>query len=199
MYAYLKGTVDDVLPDRTVIDCGGVGYEVFTSSNTQRQLTVGQTAKLYTYLHLAEGVMALYGFFDTEEREMFKKLISVSRIGPKLAMSVLSSMTPSDVSAAVVTDNAAAFDHVSGMGKKTAQRVILELKERVQEAALKGGASAAYGQAADDGNAMRAEAVAALVSLGYDGLSASRAVTAIETADSVETLLKQALKSLAKN
>lgn len=197
MYAYLRGTVADVAFDRVVIECAGVGYELFASSNTQRKLVVGDTAKLYTHLHLAEGVMALYGFFDTAEREMFRKLLSVSRIGPKVAMSVLSTLSASDVAAAVVTENAAAFDHVSGMGRKTAQRVILELKERVQAGDMVG--IAGQNATASDDATLRTEAVAALVSLGYDGLLASRAVTAVADADTVEMMITKALKSLAKN
>jgi len=192
MYAYLQGTISELAADRAVMEAGGVGYELFCSSLTLRRLIVDEKAKLYTHLHLAEGIMALYGFFDTEEKEMFRRLLSVTRVGPKLALSVLSILTPADVAAAIVTDNAAAFDRVIGMGRKTAQRVLLELKERV-------GAEQMFGSGTDtDGRDIRAEAVAALVSLGYDGLSASRAITAVKDADSVESLITAALKALAK-
>ena len=116
--------------------------------------------------------MALYGFYDTAERDMFRRLIGVTRVGPKVALSVLSLLTPADVAAAVATQNAAAFARVPGMGKKTAERVLLELREKVAEAAP------AAAEGAPAGGDIRAEAVAALVSLGYDGLSASRAVAA---------------------
>ena len=193
MYAYISGAVDEVLADRAVIEAAGVGYELFASAMTLRKLVAGARARLYTHLHLAEGVMALYGFYDTEERDMFRRLLGVTRVGPKLALAVLSALTPQDVAAAIVTDNAAAFDRVPGLGRKTAQRVLLELKERVNVADMLGTGSAVEGA----GN-MRAEAVAALVNLGYDGLSASRAVTAVKDAASVEALITQALKSLAK-
>ncbi len=192
MYAFIDGKVDSLSSDRAVIDTGGVGYELFCSAMTLKRLTEGGRARLYTHLHLAEGLMALYGFFDLSERDMFRRLISVTRVGPKLAVSVLSTLTPSDVAAAVVTENAAAFDRVSGMGRKTAQRVLLELKEHIASDQLlpKDQATAA--------SDIRTEAVAALVSLGYDGLSAGRAVSAVKDADSVEQLLKAALRTLAK-
>ncbi len=195
MYAYIRGIADEILSDRAVLDAGGVGYLLFCSSNSLKTLIKGSECKLFTYLHLADGVMALYGFASLEEKEMFSKLISVSRIGPKLALSVLSVLTPNDVYAAIMTDNPSAFDHVSGLGRKTAQRIILELHETVgQMPSVQSGGVAKK----NDMNDIRVEAVAALTSLGYDGLSATRAVAAIEHADSVEELLTKALRSLAR-
>ena len=191
MYAYISGRVDGVFSDRAVIEAGGVGYELNCSAMTLKRLVAGDRARLYTHLHLADGVMALYGFFDTEERDMFRRLLSVTRVGPKLALSVLSTLTPQDVAGAIVTGNAAAFDRVSGMGRKTAQRVLLELKERV-------GTGEMFAGAPDDAPDIRAEAVAALVSLGYDGLAAGKAVSAVDKAGSVEELLTAALKRLAR-
>lgn len=195
MYAYIRGIVDEVAVDRAVVEAGGVGYELFCSSMTLKMLHVGEPAKVLTYLHLADGVQALYGFASAEEREMFRKLIGVTRIGPKLAVSVLSVMTPSDVRAAVVTDNPSAFDRVTGMGKKTAQRVILELAGSVRDEIGTHRASAGAAPLEQD---IRTEAVAALTSLGYDGLSASRAVAAVADASSVEDLITKALRSMAK-
>ena len=120
MYAYIKGYVEDVALDHAVIEAAGVGYEIYCSSMTLKTLLVGSTGKLYTYLHLADGVQALYGFSNLEEKEMFRKLIGVTRVGPKLAISTLSVMTPQDIKAAIMTDNPSAFDRVSGMGRKTA-------------------------------------------------------------------------------
>lgn len=194
MYAYIRGTAAEVLPDRAVLEAAGVGYELLCSSQTLKRLVAGREAKLYTHLYLADGVMALYGFFDTAERDMFRRLLGVTRVGPKLALAVLSQLSPQDVAIAIVTENAAAFDRVPGMGRKTAQRLLLELKERVQTEEMRGGGEAPAAQTQD----LRAEAVAALVSLGYDGLSASRAVTAVEDAASVEELIKKALRAFAK-
>ena len=192
MYAYISGIVDELLPDRAVLEAGGVGYELFCSALTLKRLRPGQKERLYTHLHLAEGVMALYGFYEPEEKDMFRRLLTVTRVGPKLALSVLSVLTPSDVAGAIVTNNAAAFDRVSGMGRKTAQRVLLELKERV------GTSEMLAGNANTDAPDIRSEAVAALVSLGYDGLAAGKAVAAVEQAVSVEALITAALRKMAK-
>ena len=192
MYAYITGIVDEILTDRAVLEAGGVGYELFCSAMTLKRLRAGQKERLYTHLHLAEGIMALYGFYEPEEKDMFRRLLTVTRVGPKLALSVLSVLTPSDVAGAIVTNNAAAFDRVSGMGRKTAQRVLLELKERVDTSEmLSGGANT-------DAPDIRSEAVAALVSLGYDGLAAGKAVAAVEQAESVEALITAALRKMAK-
>ncbi len=196
MYAFIRGRVDEIAADRAVIDANGVGYELNCSKHTLSKLTVGTEAKLFSHLHLAEGVMALYGFSSDTERQMFRRLLSVTRVGPKLALSVLSVLTPADVAAAIVTDNAAAFDRVPGMGRKTAQRVLLELKEKVAtEEMLETGLPASAAEPSD----MRAEAVAALVGLGYDGVIASRAVSAVENAATVEELLTKALRTLARS
>ena len=197
MYAYIKGIVDETAADRAIVEAGGVGYELFCSTITLKTLIVGREAKLYTHLHLAEGVQALYGFADTEERDMFRKLLNVSRVGPKLAISVLSTMTPSDVRAAIVTDNPAAFDRVVGMGRKTAQRVILELQEAIRQE-TPGAIPVKAADAKPSLPSLQSEAVAALTSLGYDGLTASRAVAKIKEADTVEELITKALKSMAK-
>lgn len=197
MYAYIRGIVSDISSDKAVIEAGGVGYELIAGRKTLDKLILGQEAKLYTHLHLAEGIQALYGFYDQEEREMFRRLIGISRVGPKLAVSVLSVMDPSDVVSAVITDNPVAFDTVQGMGRKMAQRVILELKEQVKDTPLPSGKP---GKVVDVNVAenIRAEAVQALVALGYDGLTASRAVSAVEEAKSVEELITKALRKLAR-
>ncbi len=195
MYAYIRGLVSDIAADRAVLEAAGVGYELFAGKKTLDKLILGEEAKLYTHLHLAEGVQALYGFYSPEEREMFRRLIGITRVGPKLAVSVLSVMEPSDVIASVVTDNPAAFDPVQGMGRKMAQRVILELKEQVKDAPVPMGKP---GQAvrANVAENIRSEAVQALVALGYDGLTASRAVSAVEEAKNVEELITKALRKL---
>ena len=196
MYAYIRGIVSDIAADRAVLEAAGVGYELFAGRKTLDKLILGEEAKLYTHLHLAEGVQALYGFYDPEEREMFRRLIGITRVGPKLAVSVLSVMEPSDVISAVVTDNPAAFDAVQGMGRKMAQRVILELKEQVKDAPV----PVKTGQAipVNVPENIRSEAVQALVALGYDGLTASRAVSAVEEAKNVEELITKALRKLAR-
>lgn len=197
MYAYIKGTVSEKTEDCAVIEAAGVGYELHVSSKTADKLRIGSEAKLFAHLHLADGIQALYGFYSEEERDMFRRLIGVTRVGPKLAISVLSSMTPHDVAIAVMTETAAAFDSVSGMGRKTAQRVILELKEQIGSFSSSAAADVSSTKTAASSN-MQMEAIAALTSLGYDGLTASKAVTQITDADSVETLITKALRKLAR-
>lgn len=198
MYAHIRGTATDVYTDRAVVEAAGVGYELFCSGNTLNALQKGKEAKLLTHLHLNDGIMALYGFAEEAERQMFRRLLSVTRVGPKLALAVLTALSPADVAAAIITENADAFARVPGLGKKTAQRVLLELKEKVSTQEMAGAGmpgAAAAGSAEGD---LRVEATAALVGLGYDGASAQRAVLAVEGADTIEELLTQALRLLAK-
>ncbi len=196
MYAHIRGEVTEVAADRAVVEAAGVGYELSCSAKTLNTLRAGTAAKLFTHLYMAEGIMALYGFAEETERSMFRRLLSVTRVGPKLALAVLSVLTPSDVAAAIVTENADAFSRVPGMGKKTAQRVLLELKEKIGAQEMTGvGLPASAAEFSD----IRAEAVAALMGLGYDGASASRAVTSVEQADSIEELITLSLRKLAKS
>lgn len=197
MYAYIKGPVTEISADTAVVEAGGVGYEMHVSSKTADKLRMGEECVLYAHLHLADGIQALYGFFTTEERTMFRQLITVTRVGPKLALSVLSQMTPADVASAVATETVAAFDSVPGMGRKTAQRVILELKEQLKgflPVRTSAGEQEALGAVSQN---MQMDAVAALISLGYDGLTASKAVSKVTDADSVEILITKALRKLA--
>ncbi len=197
MYAHIRGIVEEVLPDRAVIEAGGVGYELFCSGTTLKGLKAGTSQKLFVHFHisLSQDVMALYGFLTQEERAMFRRLISVSRIGPKLALSVLSVLSVNDVTMAILTENAAAFDRVPGMGRKTAARVLLELKEKVSAEDMP---QSGMGEASPGGMDLRGEAVAALVSLGYDGVTAGRAVSAVKDCDKVEEIITQALRQIAR-
>lgn len=197
MYAYIRGTVDDITPEGAIIDACGVGYELFCSAQTRKTLVRGKEAKLLTHFHIAQDAIALYGFASTEERTMFRKLIGVSRIGPKLALTALSFLTPRDIAGAVYTENTAAFDKVPGMGKKTAARLILELKEKIQDEELN--LPKRNEDGVDIGKDMRMEAVAALVSLGYDGVQAGRAVAAVkEDCPRVEEMITLALREIVK-
>lgn len=197
MYAYIKGPVTDITLDTAVVEAGGVGYEMHISSKTADKISIGEVCVLYAHLHLADGIQALYGFYSEEERTMFRQLITVTRVGPKLALSVLSQMTPQDIASAVVTETVSAFDAVPGMGRKTAQRVILELKEQFKgylPTVSVNDKNAVPGTAPQN---IQMDAVAALISLGYDGLTASKAVSQITDADSVEILITKALRKLA--
>ncbi len=198
MFAFVHGTVAEITPESAIIEAGGVGYELFCSAQTRKTLVQGEDAKLLTYFHLAQDAVALYGFAGAEEKRMFRRLISVSRVGPKLALSVLSALTVTDIASAIYTENAAAFDRVAGMGRKTAARVLLELKEKITEEDILPTAVAQHEQAAG-GKDMRTEAVAALVALGYDGVQAGRAVGAVQTpCERVEELITLALREIVK-
>ena len=193
MYAHISGIVEEVLADRAIVEAGGVGYELLCSSQTLKCLKAGAPHKLYTHFHisLSQDVMALYGFETKEERAMFRRLIGVTRVGPKLALSVLSSLSVQDITLAILTEN------VSGMGRKTAARVLLELKEKVtaDDAAIDSSAGIKGSTGSMD---IRSEAIAALVSLGYDGVSAGRAVAAVEDCDRVEDMITGALREIAR-
>ena len=197
MYAHINGIADEVFSDRVVIEAGGVGYELYCSANTLRRIDPGKRVKLYTHFNIAQDAIALYGFYEDAERTMFRKLISVSRIGPKLALNVLSVLSPEDVALAVLTDNPAAFARVSGMGKKTAERVILELKDKVDAADEAAAMPVSHDVSASA--PMRTEAIAALVALGYDGATAGRAVANIADCDRVEDMITSALRELSKH
>ncbi len=192
MFAHIRGIVDELAPDRAVVEAGGVGYELQCSTATLKTLQTGAQAKLYVHFHLAQDAVSLYGFATTQERAMFRRLIGVTRVGPKLALAVLSHLSVSDITAAILTENDAALSRVPGMGKKTAARLLLELKEKV---------SADMGATGELGGGvsldMRAEATAALVALGYDGVVAGRAVSAAPACERVEDMITAALRSLA--
>ena len=191
MLAFLKGNITDIFSDRIYLDVNGIGYEVFCSRNTLNHYTVDSEAKIYVYLYITDGAVSLYGFYSTEEKETFKQLNSISRIGPKLATSILSYLTPDDINTAILTENATALSSVPGLGKKTAQRLILELKEKVS------GTTVVNTNLENIGYNMISDAVEALVALGFDGLSASKAVTSVKDAGTVEDLIKAALKQLS--
>ncbi|MBE5785418.1 MAG: Holliday junction branch migration protein RuvA [Clostridiales bacterium] len=197
MYAHIRGVVSQIMQDRVVIDACGIGYELFCSAETRKHLAVGKEHKLLTHFHIAlsQDVMSLYGFETEEERAMFRRLIGVTRVGPKLALSVLSVLTVSDIAGAILTENAAAFDKVPGMGRKTAARVLLELKEKIGKDEM---VSVGLPEAAATGIDIRTEAIAALVSLGYDGVTAGRAVAAVGECSKVEDMITQALRELAR-
>ena len=196
MYAYIKGIVDEKGIDRAVVETAGVGYELLCPDSTLREITTGREAKLLAHFNITQDGVALYGFYTKEEREMFRRLIAVNRVGPKLALSILSKLSPQDIAMAIVTQNAAAFDRIPGLGKKTAARLLLELKEKVSEEEM--ASSSAAIPSAGGSMDMRAEAIAALVALGYDGVSAGRAVSAVGECGRVEDMITMALREMGK-
>lgn len=197
MFAFLEGIADSIDADRVIINVSGVGYELLCSRNTLDRIGKGEVVRLYTHFQLSQDAVALYGFVTQEERAMFRQLITVSKIGPRTALSALSVLTPSDITSAIVTENASAFEGVPGIGKKTAARLLLELKEKISlNDIITANARVETKNAVSASNAMRSEAVAALMALGYDGVSAGRAVNAVEDCERVEDMITAALKAM---
>jgi Holliday junction DNA helicase RuvA len=194
MYAFIRGKLEYKELDRAVIDAGGVGYEIFVSSRTLSELpAAGEQVRVFTYLHVREDVMQLYGFGSREEKAMFIKLLGVSGVGPRVAMAILSGMTVAELAIALVTKDTRALSRISGVGKKTAERLILELRESVGESEL---AAAGPQASAVAGGGATQEAVQALMALGYSSVEATRAVGAAGDVGSVEEIIVRALKAL---
>ena len=200
MFYYLKGIAAHVAPNLAVIDCGGVGYACRTTSYTLSALQVGQEAKLYTHLNVREDAMELFGFIDQNELRSFKLLISVSGVGPRAALAILSAITPQQLALAVVTDAAKALTAAPGIGKKIAQRVILELKDKLAGEDAMGASSGKGGAAiAAVPHSKRSEAQAALAVLGYGSAEIAAALKDIDMeALTLEDIIRQALKHMMK-
>ncbi|MGI6176196.1 MAG: Holliday junction branch migration protein RuvA [Christensenellales bacterium] len=195
MFAFLEGVVEEKGLNSVVLNVGGVGYMLNVSTNTLNHVVQeGERTRLHTYLYIREGVMNLYGFASKEERALFEKLISISGIGPKIALAVFSTMDTNEVVIAIVAKDDKAFSRVPGVGKKTAQRIILELAEKIN-ADDHLTVSAKEGFGVPEGH-MEREAIAGLVALGYDQCEAALAVKAAcaqakDTADLIMLALKQ--------
>lgn len=201
MFYYLDGTVAELLPNLAVIDCSGVGYACKTTNNTLTRLTKGQRAKLYTYLHVAEGVFELYGFSSPSELSSFKMLIGVSGVGPKAGLAVLSAGTPESLAMAIVTGDEKALTAAPGIGKKIAQRIILELKDKVAKESAGGidfSGGAGVPAAAVFSN-KATEAAQALSVLGYSSAEVSQALKGVDVDGlPLEEIIRQSLKKMVK-
>lgn len=194
MYYYIKGTLVQKSENYIVVDANGVGYIINTSLTTLNNLdSTGREVTVYTYLNVREDAMELYGFSTQEEKNMFIHLISVSGVGPKAALSILSVATPAKFAVAVVTNDIKTITKASGVGPKLAQRVILELKDKLktEELGLDGDETVAF-----DASDNRSEAVSALVVLGYSPSDAQKAVSKVDASMEVEDIIKKALSSL---
>ena len=203
MFYHLYGTLEINEPGLCVVDCGGVGYKLTTSLITSEILRekVGEKIKIFTHLAVREDGIELFGFENKEERECFNKLITVSGVGPKAAMSILSIMTPDNFAIAVCTDDAKAISKASGIGAKTAARIILELKDKLSAdvasvTSLAGGTKRVSANIIQSGNF--SEAAEALMVLGYDKASVSNALAGLDPKAKVDELIRAALKKLAK-
>ncbi len=201
MFYYVQGTVAHVAPYLAVIDCGGVGYACRTTTQTLGALTLGKTAKLYTYLHVREEVFELYGFASEGELNCFQMLLGVSGVGPKAALAILSSNSPEGLALAIVSGNEKALTSAPGIGKKIAQRIILELKDKLAKGQLAGvGAGEAFaGGITVIPEDKFSEASAALAVLGYSQSEIAVALKGLDLESlKLEDVIKQALKRMVK-
>ena len=200
MFYYVNGTVAHLAPYLAVIDCGGVGYACRTTNNTLSRLKKGETARLYTYLNVREDAMELYGFFTEDERNCFQLLIGVSGVGPKAALSILSSSTPEALAMSIITGDEKALTVAPGIGKKIAQRVIRERKDKLAKGQIApvGESYGGTGVTVIPEN-KSSEAAAALAVLGYSTAEIGAALKGIDLdALSLEEIIKQALKKMVK-
>ena len=200
MFNYISGTVEELGPNLAVIDCGGVGFQINTSAYTAGSLRMGERAKLYAYVHIREDLFDIYGFSTKSEKRCFELLIGVSGVGPKAAVSILSTGTPESFVMAVVTGDERAITAAPGVGKKIAQRVILELKDKLGKDinAVDFSGGPAPMPAAGEGGA-RSEAAAALAVLGYAPAEINAALKKIDVTDmSTEAIIKAVLKQMVK-
>lgn len=203
MYAYLKGTLEEITEDNIVVEVGNIGYNVKVSTTTADLLPpLGNEVKIYTYTLVREDTFSLYGFLTRDDLEIFKKLITVNGIGPKGGLAILSVMSADALRFAIMAGDAKSIAKAPGIGNKTAERVILDLRDKVSlEDTLRGlgepvsAAGTVSGGGSPD-NAMKKEAIEALVALGYSASDATAAVKKVEVTEdtTVESILKMALK-----
>lgn len=199
MFYHIAGQVTDLLPQMAVIDCGGVGYALNTTNHTIARLKIGERGKLYTYVMVREDSFDLYGFYSLSEKRCFEMLIGVSGVGPKAALSILSANTPEGLAMAVLGGDEKALTVAPGVGKKIAQRILLELKDKMAKEA--GGENAFSGvaleQPAAAGGIRRGDASAALAVLGYSSGEIAAALRDVDTENlSVEEIVRSALKNM---
>ncbi len=202
MISYVRGTLAGVEEDKVIVDVGGVGYGVYMSGQAMGRLpSIGSEVKLHTYLNVKEDAMQLYGFLTRDDLSVFKLLIGVNGIGPKGGLGVLSALSPDDLRFAVLANDVKAICAAPGIGKKTAEKLILELRDKLTlEDALQHIASDSDVTAGMEGNGqIQSEAVQALVALGYGSTESLKAVKKVEADENmeVEEVLKLALKYMA--
>jgi len=200
MLSYIKGKLEHKDIDHVIVDVNGIGFKILTSLSTIQSLKeIGSEVKIYTYLQVREDNLSLFGFATIEELKMLELLLKVSGIGPKVALSIISNLSPSKFSLAIITDDVKTLSKVPGVGKKTAQRIILELKDKIKKEQKD---VISYSEASetidmDKKDTKASEAIAALMVLGYTALEASRAVSAVYSEElDLEGIIKNSLKKL---
>lgn len=199
MYYSLRGTVICLGQNFAVIECGGVGYRCQTTVNTQKDLKLNTEAKLFTYLNVREDAMELFGFAAEEELSAFKALISVSGVGPKVGLGILSVLTPRQISLAIASDDIKSVTMAPGVGKKLAQRIVLELKDKFsfssQDSSFDQGLASAF--EASVGNVPKA--IEALAVLGYSSAEVAPYISTLDESLPVEKLIGETLKLMGRN
>ena len=200
MLYHVEGTVTDIEANLVVVDCHGVGFALNASLNTIAAVRVGEQSKLYIYESVREDAFDLFGFASKEEKRCFEMLIAISGVGPKAAISILSTNTPTSLALAVLNDDIKALSNAPGIGKKIAQRIILELKDKITKEAggldLGGAVSAPAAAPATD-NPARQDAIAALAVLGYSMPEINRAIQSIPIDGlSTEQIVKAVLRQM---
>lgn len=195
MIAFVEGTVEYIEETAAVISTGGFGCKIFMSPVSLSALSVGKNVRVHTFLRVAEDIFDLYGFLTREELDMFKMIITVSGAGPKAAMSILSAMSPEALTIAVVTDDYKAITKAQGVGPKLAQKIVLELKDKLKGKEIRlDGENGHVFTPSSQGN----DAVDALVVLGYSQSEATKAVASVSADLSTEETIKAALIRLMK-
>jgi len=198
MFYYLEGNVTEIGSNLAVIDCGGVGFECCTTNTTLSQIKVGERARLYTYCNIKENGFDIYGFFDKGEKHCFELLIGVNGVGPKAALAILSVSTPDSLAMSILSEDEKAITMAQGVGKKIAQRVILELKDKM--GGDLGGFVMESGKSGfvPGGSTNVSDVVAALAVLGYSRGEISAAMRGIDTeGHTVEEIVRMALKVMS--
>lgn len=199
MFYYISGKVAVIEPGMAVIDAGGVGYAINTSYTSARSVKTGEQATFYTYLHVREGIFELYGFVRREELSCFKQLIAISGVGPKAALAILGAVTPEKLALCVISGDEKALTAAPGIGKKLAQRILLELKDKMskdQLEAASGSTGIIMPQLTAPGGAME-DALAALAVLGYPRAVAVNALQGVDTSGlATDEIVRAALKRL---
>lgn len=201
LFYYLRGTITALEAGLAVVDCGGVGYACYTTSYTQSQLKVGQEQKLFTHCAIREDAVDIFGFATKEERTCFERLIGVSGVGPKAALAILSTTTPDRFTLAVVTGDEKALTAAPGVGKKLAQRIILELKDKIagEQAHFDASAGPAAAVIPAGGGGKLAEATAALTVLGYSQSEIGLALRGVDVENlSVEDIVRSCLRAMVR-
>ena len=198
MIAYIKGNIEIKTKEYIIIEVNGIGYKIFMSSSAINELEQGKTAKIYTYLKVKEDDVSLYGFLNNEELVTFELLIGVGGIGAKSAITILSNISPSKFALAVITNNVNALKKLPGIGPKTAQRIILELKDKMKtQEAIEDEERPLEAAISLDNKAN--DAIEALCVLGYARRDIENVITKIDTSNlTVEDIIKQGLKYLGR-